>query len=291
MHTLNHSFFFEPVEITPEHIRIFSQGSKTYFNSTKFFPEETRAMVTGLYGFVRVADTFVDQVPQDLDGFNRFVDTYRKAIATNTPSCNPIVDEFLKITVQKSFPLDWADAFLYSMELDTKKKLYNSLEETLEYIYGSAEVIGLFMSRLMGLDPTYDHPAKMLGRSMQYINFLRDLAEDISLGRRYIPLINTSLKNLTFEEFKRSPDEFNRFYRQELNRYVEWQQIAEEAFPAIPKQLRIPIKTASDMYLYTGETIYKNPSIVFQTKVKPSKIRILLTGFQNALVTNLSKTR
>jgi len=288
MEKLDHSFFYEPVVVTPEHVRIFSEGSKTYFNSTRFFPEDTKAMVTALYGFVRIADTYVDQVPQDVKGFHEFVQTYREAIAQNKPSTNPIIDEFLKITVQNAFPLEWAEAFLYSMELDTKKKTYTTLEETLEYIYGSAEVIGLFMSRLMGLDTSYDNPAKMLGRSMQYINFLRDLAEDITLGRRYIPLINTTLINLTREDYNQDPNEFVRFYRQELDRYLEWQQIAEQAFVAIPQKLRVPIKTASDMYLYTGKKIYQNPAIVFDKKVKPSKFRILITGIQNSLITKLS---
>ena len=56
------------------HYETFRNGSTTYFNSSRFFPETVRRDVFALYGFVRVADNFVDSVPQDADGFYEFVD-------------------------------------------------------------------------------------------------------------------------------------------------------------------------------------------------------------------------
>ena len=279
----SHPFAGE-ITITQDHVRIFQEGSKTYFNSTKFFPEEKRVLVTALYGFVRVADTFVDSIPQDVQGFQQFTQEFRTARENRQLSGNPIIDEFLKLSYQLDFPDTWADAFLYSMELDLTKNTYNTLDETLEYIYGSAEVIGLFMNRVMGIDPKFDHQAQMLGRSMQYINFLRDVHEDHSLGRRYIPLEETDLKGLTEEDYRQDPEEFNRFMRRELERFVSWQKEAETAFPVIPKKLRIPIKTASDMYLWTARKISHNPSVVFHTQVKPPKYRIMLQGILNGLL-------
>jgi phytoene synthase len=103
------------------------------------------------------------------------------------PSGDDVIDTFVELYHEKGFEKSWVDAFLHSMGLDLVKSEYDTLEETLEYIYGSAEVIGLFMCAIMGLPEESYHHACMMGRNMQYINFIRDINEDIGLGRRYFP--------------------------------------------------------------------------------------------------------
>jgi phytoene synthase len=264
------------------HRRTFKQGSRTYFNSSLFFPREVRRDVFALYGFVRVADNFVDSVPQDRDGFYGFKESYRRAVKEG-PVGDPIIDAFVELGRRKSFDPAWTEAFLHSMELDLSKKEYNRLEETLEYIYGSAEVIGLLMARVMDLAPESFAHAERLGRSMQYINFIRDIDEDRTLGRRYLPLEGTPLESLDPEYVKSHQGEFNEFLRHHLDKYRIWQGEAEEGFRYIPRRYLIPIKTASDMYNWTARTIQENPMVVFQRKVKPSKGRILATVFANTL--------
>ena len=264
------------------HRRTFKQGSRTYFNSSLFFPRSVRRDVFALYGFVRVADNFVDSVPQDSDGFYRFKDAYRRALKQG-PIGDPIVDAFVELGGRKKFDPAWTEAFLHSMELDLSKKEYNRLEETLEYIYGSAEVIGLYMARVMDLAPESLPHAERLGRSMQYINFIRDIDEDRTLGRRYLPLEGTPLQSLDPEYVSSHQGQFSEFLRHHLDKYRVWQREAEEGFRYIPRRYLIPIKTASDMYNWTARTIEANPMVVFQRKVKPSKGRIWRTVLANAL--------
>lgn len=264
------------------HRRTFKQGSRTYFNSSIFFPRSVRRDVFALYGFVRVADNFVDSVPQDSDGFYGFKDAYQRALKQG-PIGDPIIDAFVELSGRKKFDPAWTEAFLHSMELDLSKKEYNRLEETLEYIYGSAEVIGLYMARVMDLAPESLPHAERLGRSMQYINFIRDIDEDRTLGRRYLPLEGTPLKSLDPEHVRSHRREFSEFLRHHLDRYRVWQREAEEGFRYIPRRYLIPIKTASDMYNWTARTIQDNPMVVFQRKVKPSKGRIWRTVLANAL--------
>ncbi|UCG00026.1 MAG: phytoene/squalene synthase family protein [Spirochaetaceae bacterium] len=264
------------------HYTTFKQGSRTYFNSSLFFPKAVRRDVFALYGFVRVADNFVDSVPQDPDGFHRFKEAYRKA-RENGKIGDPIIDAFIELDRRKGFDPVWTEAFLHSMELDLKKKEYNRLEETLEYIYGSAEVIGLYMAKLLDLVPdSYPH-AERLGRSMQYINFIRDIDEDRTLGRRYLPLADTPLKSLDREYVQSHPGEFNEFLRHHLDMYRTWQREAEAGFRFIPRRYLIPIKTASDMYNWTARTIEAEPMVVFRKKIKPSKLRIWGTVLANLL--------
>jgi phytoene synthase len=264
------------------HYTTFKQGSRTYFNSSLFFPKAVRRDVFALYGFVRVADNFVDSVPQDADGFHRFRDAYLKACGGRATG-DPIIDAFVELSGRKGFDPAWADAFLHSMELDLSKKEYDRLEETLEYIYGSAEVIGLYMAKILDLSPDSFPHAERLGRSMQYINFIRDIDEDRTLGRRYLPLEGTPLESLDREYVLSHPEQFNGFLRHHLDNYRVWQREAEAGFRYIPRRYLIPIKTASDMYNWTAKTIEEDPMIVFRRKVKPAKGRIWRTVLANTL--------
>jgi len=264
------------------HYETFKRGSRTYFNSSLFFPKTVRRDVFALYGFVRVADNFVDSTPQDAEGFRSFKETYHSAW-NGRPANDPIIDAFVELGRRKNFDPAWTEAFLHSMELDLSKREYNSLEETLEYIYGSAEVIGLYMVKLMDLAPeSYPH-AERLGRSMQYINFIRDIDEDRTLGRRYLPLEGMPLKSLDREYVQHHPEQFAEFLRHHLDKYRVWQREAEAGFRYIPRRYLIPIKTASDMYNWTARTIERDPMMVFRRKVKPSKPRILLCILGNVL--------
>ncbi|MFP4114494.1 MAG: phytoene/squalene synthase family protein [Spirochaetota bacterium] len=259
---------------TELHRDVFKSGSKTYFNSSLFFPPDVRDDVFILYGFVRVADNFVDAVPQQPDEFRRFVGRYRSALA-GTPADDVIIDSFVDLSERRGFRAEWTDGFLRAMELDLEKRVHATLDETLEYVYGSAEVIGLYMARIMRLDPVADDAARMLGRSMQFINFIRDIAEDNELGRTYLPISESSLPDLNERTTREQPDEFRRFLGVQLDRYREWQAAAEAGYRFLPRRYLVPIKTAAEMYNWTASVIEADPFVVYRRKVKPGRGRIL----------------
>lgn len=265
------------------HRRAFEQGSTTYFNSSLFFPPKVREEVFHLYGFVRIADNFVDDVPQDEEGFYRFREAYRKA-REGRPADDPIIDRFVELEERRNFDPAWTEAFLDSMEADLTKTEYDTLEETLGYVYGSAEVIGFFMSRILGLPEEAMPAAAMQGRAMQYINFIRDIKEDLELGRRYLPLEGTNLPTLDERYVAAHPEEFIDFHTKQIDLYRDWQRQAEEGYVYIPKRYRVPIRTAAEMYLWTAAQIEKDPLIVYKKKIKPGKRRIVLQVLKNALL-------
>ncbi len=84
--------------------------------------------------------------------------------------------------------------FFDSMQLDTTVRRYDSLDDIINYMHGSAEVVGLMMARMMGLPEEALPLAAMQGRAMQYANFVRDIGEDNHLGRCYFP--EEDLRNL-----------------------------------------------------------------------------------------------
>jgi phytoene/squalene synthetase len=149
--------------------------------------------VYAIYGFVRYADEIVDTFHQhDKKALlNRFKeDTYR-AIEEKI-SLNPVLHAFQLVVNQYKIERELIDAFLKSMEMDLYKSDYTS-ESYKEYIYGSAEVVGLMCLRVFcnGDEAEYERlkkPACALGSAFQKVNFLRDMKSDFDeRGRVYFP--------------------------------------------------------------------------------------------------------
>ena len=264
---------------------IFKKGSKTYFYNSLFFPRDVRDDVFKLYGFVREADNLVDTIPQRKEDFCIFREDFCHAWEGGHTR-DQVLDSFVEMARRRDIPKDWTEGFLHSMELDLVRSTYNTLEEVEEYMYGSAEVIGLMMSRIIGVEKEFYPHARMLGRAMQYINFIRDIDEDLKLGRRYLPTVELDkhgLKDLTFAHVKDRLEDFSKFMEDQVERYLEWQREAEKGFGALERRYRLPIMNASEMYKWTAMTIRKDPLIVYREKVKPSKARIVLNLFKKKM--------
>jgi len=262
---------------------LFKSGSRTYFYSSLFFPKDVKEDIFILYGFVRKADNFVDSIPQQKNNFESFKKAYESALSGNK-SNDIAIGSFMELMEKRGFNKEWVDAFLHAMELDLTKKIYMTLKETKEYMYGSAEVIGLMMSKILGLPERSFNSAKYLGRAMQYINFIRDIVEDIKFGRTYLPkdeMDSFGIKSLELVHTKQNRENFTSFIHSQLLKYEEWQKKAEEGYRYIPRRYLIPIKTASDMYMWTAQQIKKDPFVVYRKKVKPSKARIIFTACKN----------
>lgn len=272
---------------------IFKKGSKTYFYSSLFFPGSMKTDVFILYSFVRKADDYVDVIPQQKDEFYAFKENYKQAI-NGALTEDIVIDAFVELLKRKQFEYEWIEAFLWSMEQDLTIKAYRTLDDLKSYLYGSAEVIGLMMAKIMNLPPESYPAARYLGRAMQYANFIRDIDEDLMLGRVYFPqedLVRYQLSSLEYEYTKQHPVEFTQFINAQLNRYLSWQEKAENGFLYIPKRFLIPIKTASEMYKWTASKIRRNPYIIYQKKVKPTIPRIISHIIYNLITIRNGKPR
>ncbi|MCM2465180.1 phytoene/squalene synthase family protein [Methanoculleus oceani] len=264
---------------------IFRRGSRTYFYSTLFFPPAVREDVFSLYSFVRTADDYVDAVPQEVEEFYAFIDRYAAAAAGETTG-DVVIDLFVELAGRKGLDPAWTAAFLNSMEKDITVGSYRAIRDLEGYLYGSSEVIGLMMARILDLPPESHAAAQNLGRAMQYVNFIRDIAEDLALGRTYFPqdeMDRFGLDDLSATTASRDPRAFAAFVRFQLRRYRVWQEEAEAGFGHIPRRYRIPIRTASDMYRWTARAIERDPAVVHRRKVKPSVIRIVSGAASNTL--------
>ncbi len=261
---------------------VFKKGSTTYYNASQFFSPKIKDRVTTLYAFVRVADNFVDQLPQQQHELESFLAEYRRELLSPS-SQSPVIANFVLLMKKTAIKPAWVEAFLASMVQDVSKKKYANMSELEKYIYGSAEVIGLMMARILGLPAKHDLAAAKLGKAMQYCNIIRDIDEDLNLGRVYLP--QSTLRKFQLIPFSKAmaqkkPKQFRLLMQQEIRRCLQWFDQAERDLPAIPRRERVAVKTASAMYRWTLEKLYRNPQLVFQKKLKPSKLLVILTAIK-----------
>ena len=178
-----------------------SKYSTSFYFTSRLLGSSIRGDIFNIYGFVRFADEIVDsfhgyQKEYLLDKFEK--DTYEaieQGISLN-PILNSFQDTYHKYNIDKSL----VDAFMKSMRLDLHKQNYLTDAEYKEYIYGSADVVGLMCLKVFvkGDQEKYEllkDSAMRLGSAFQKVNFLRDLKADFEdLSRTYFP--NTDLNHL-----------------------------------------------------------------------------------------------
>ena len=171
--------------------------STSFSSAIKLLHPSMHSAIHGIYGFVRLADEIVDTF-HDADKETLLAEfkteTY-KALAQRI-SLNPVLHAF-QITVNKySIEPHLIESFFNSMEMDLYKTKYESVKEYNDYIYGSAEVVGLMCLHVFcnGDKEKYNqlkNSAKALGAAFQKINFLRDVKDDVGLlNRTYFPNVD-----------------------------------------------------------------------------------------------------
>ena len=255
--------------------------STSFTLGIKALHPDFRDAIFGIYGFVRFADEIVDTFHQyDKQMLlNRFrEDTYR-AIEEGI-SLNPILHAF-QLTVHKyQIERKLIDAFLHSMEMDLSFTNYKQ-EHYEEYIYGSAEVVGLMCLRVFcdGDNATYDKlvpSARSLGAAFQKVNFLRDLRDDFQdKGRVYFP--NVNFENFCQEEKLQIEAEIAADFK-----------AAYEGIMQLPKKSRFGVYLAYTYYLKLFQKIKTTPAEkVMETRIRVSNGRKLVLWLQTYFNSNL----
>ena len=185
-------------KVTETCSKIVTQSYSTSFSlATKMLDSSIRNHIYNIYGFVRFADEIVDtfhDFPKE-ELLNRFEKDLNFSLEKKI-SLNPILNSF-QLTVNKyNIDRKLISAFLKSMRWDLNKNIYKTDKEYKEYIYGSADVVGLMCLKVFvkGDDNLYFKlkPAAMsLGSAFQKVNFLRDLKKDYQeLDRTYFPNVD-----------------------------------------------------------------------------------------------------
>ncbi|MGO3885385.1 MAG: phytoene/squalene synthase family protein [Mycetocola sp.] len=177
-------------------------GYSTSFSmATRLLPRRCRTHITSVYALVRVADEIVDgvgeaaglSVEQQRHALNALEAEVEAASASGFSS-NVVVHAFARAARDCGITREQTRPFFHSMEMDLDPRALDE-DEQQEYVHGSAEVVGLMCLRVFlagqGVSDEdtarLDEGARALGAAFQNVNFLRDLADDTTRGRDYLP--------------------------------------------------------------------------------------------------------
>jgi phytoene/squalene synthetase len=252
--------------------RVVTENYSTSFSSAiRMLHKDLRTPVFNIYGFVRLADEIVDTFHGHdkvflLEQFKK--DTY-DAIQRGI-SLNPILNSFQRTVNAYSIDPKLVEAFFQSMELDLSKKIYSQKEYT-EYVYGSAETVGLMCLYIFceGKRDLYEQlapSARALGAAFQKVNFLRDLKADYTgLSRIYFP--GCDFNNFTERQKKEIEEDIHLDFGN-----------AYEGVLQLPAKARFGVYVAYKYYFSLFKKI---------KKMKPAKVleeRIRIPDYRKALI-------
>ncbi|MBA4746929.1 MAG: phytoene/squalene synthase family protein [Muricauda sp.] len=245
--------------------KVVTQSYSTSFSlATKMLAPSIRSDIYNIYGFVRFADEIVDTFHyyDKAKLFNAFEKDMERAIDDKI-SLNPILNSFQHTYHKYDIPHHLVASFMKSMRMDLTKKNYETFDEYREYIYGSADVVGLMCLCVFvkGDKEKYEklkESAMALGSAFQKVNFLRDLKADYEhLNRAYFP--NTNLMELDEESKKRIVNEIKADFALGYSGIVQ-----------LPEQAKFGVYTAYRYYKKLLQKLQGTPPL----EIKNTRIRV-----------------
>jgi len=261
--------------------RLNALHGKTYFLATLLLPKAKRPFVHALYGFARYADEIVDDLASELslEEKAQALSTWGDGVLSDLKkgTSDDHVGRALIDTVKRfDIPHEHFEAFLHSMTMDLTVQEYETYEDLLEYVYGSAAVIGLEMVPILGpLHNDAFEAAKKLGIAFQLANFIRDVDEDLDRGRVYLPIKELGQFGVTREMLE------ERVLTPEIIEALKFQiarvrQLQAEATPGIAMlepTSRPCIEAASTLYCGIVDEVEKIGYDIFNQRAKTSTAR------------------
>ena len=275
--------------------RLNALHGKTYFLATLLLPKAKRPFVHALYGFARYADEIVDDLASELS-----IEEKAEALSNwgngvladlKKGTSDDHVGRALIDTVKRfDIPHEHFEAFLHSMTMDLTVQEYETYEDLLEYVYGSAAVIGLEMVPILGpLHNDAFEAAKKLGIAFQLANFIRDVDEDLDRGRVYLPIKELAQFGVTREmlEERVLTPEIVETLKFQIARVRRLQAEAAPGIALLEPTSRPCIEAASTLYCGIVDEVEKIGYDIFNQRAKTStgrRMRVAGAAFMKRLL-------
>ena len=267
--------------------RLNNLHGKTYFLATRLLPPAKRPFVHALYGFARYADEIVDDLASTLSENEKAeaLKSWGDEVLANIKSgkSNDHIGAALVDTVTRfSIPISYFEAFLHSMTMDLTVTEYHTYEDLYEYVYGSAAVIGLQMVPILGTVSKQamaeaNIAAEKLGTAFQLANFIRDIGEDLTRGRVYLPVTELQSHGVTREmlEERIVTPQIKNALKEQIQRVRSLQAEAKVGINLLSAESRACIEAASELYCGIVDEVEKIDYQIFDKRAKTSNWRRL----------------
>jgi phytoene synthase len=261
--------------------RLNALHGKTYYLATLLLPKAKRPFVHALYGFARYADEIVDDLASTLSDQQKAAElkSWGDQVLSGLKSgdSSDQVGRALIDTVNRfNIPHEHFVAFLHSMTMDLTVTEYANYEALMEYVYGSAAVIGLEMVPILGaLSEAAYEPAEKLGVAFQLANFIRDVGEDLDRGRVYLPqdeLVQFGVDHEMLAARKLTP-EITAALKFQIERVRQLQREAAPGILQLEPASRPCIEAASELYCGIVDEVEAIEYDIFNKRAKTSTTR------------------
>ena len=274
--------------------RLNSLHGKTYYLATLLLPKAKRPHVHALYGFARYADEIVDDLQSTLsiNEKSEILKTWGDGVLADIRrgTSDDHVGRALVNTVHKyEIPIEYFEAFLHSMAMDLSINSYQNYNDLMEYVYGSAAVIGLEMVPILGAtSPLAFDAAEKLGIAFQLANFIRDIGEDLDRGRIYIPLDELAAFGVSPQALRerRLTPEIISALRFQIERVRRLQKEAEVGISLLDPASQPCIKAASKLYCGIVDEVEEINFDIFNHRAITStrrRLRVALPAYLQAI--------
>jgi phytoene synthase len=274
--------------------RLNSLHGKTYYLATLLLPKAKRPHVHALYGFARYADEIVDDLSSTLtiEEKAKVLRVWGEKVLEDIRlgRSDDHVGRALVDTVQRfNIPIEHFEAFLHSMTMDLSVTEYQTYDDLMEYVYGSAAVIGLQMVPILGAsDPKAYEAAQKLGIAFQLANFIRDVSEDLDRGRIYLPLDDLKAAGVSKEMLaaKKLTPEIKQALQYQIERVRHLQREAAEGITLLDPVSQPCINAASELYCGIVDEVEKINYEIFTHRAKTStwrRLKVALPAYVAAI--------
>jgi phytoene synthase len=237
----------------------FARHARSFRFAARLFPPEPGRLVAGVYAFCRFTDDLVDHAPDPdpevlaarLAAWSGLV---RRAWS-HADTGIPLLDEVLGETARRGVPSLYAEELIRGVAMDLEPVEYADLDALRLYSYRVASVVGLWLSELFGTrNPTILRRAEAMGHAMQLTNILRDVGEDWTRGRLYLPRDRMAAHGVTPEAIGLAvaggplPDGWVPLMQELVAVADADYDLAFEAIPALPVFFQRPVAVAARVY-------------------------------------------
>jgi phytoene synthase len=279
-------------------------AAKNFYYGFLVLPRRKRNALSAVYAFMRRCDDIADDNTLSLDNrrikLAEWLDKAHRALASQ-PTDDPVLLALADAQRCYQIPLGLLDqlAFGTSADLDLEAPLldpqatltarYQTFEDLRQYCYGVASVVGLVCIRIFGYrDPAAEPLAERCGLAFQLTNIIRDIKEDVAMGRIYLPVEDLAQFGLTAADLA-SPDpaRIGPLLAMEADRARESYRAGEELIPLVNEDSQPALWVLVTIYRRLLEKIALRHYDVFGERVQLTlreKLTVLGKGFARRML-------
>jgi phytoene synthase len=284
-------------------LRYFGHHAKSFRFAARLFPQDRLQQVADVYAFCRFTDDLVDEADaEDIVVTEARLDLWlsmAKSAYEGKPSSIAFLDDVMTTMAGAEVPFSYVEELIEGVRMDLRPRTYHSLDELRVYSYRVASVVGGWLTELFGIrDPWVLERAYALGHAMQLTNILRDVGEDLAMGRLYLPedlMARCGVDRTLLEAKAQYGGPMFPGHRHLVETLMDVAEAdydkAFEAMPALPGFFQGPTAVAASVYRGIHEEIRKNEYDNLHRRASTSLIRKVALAMRGILTLARSRSR